>query len=303
MIAALQTGSVSSADPYPDTGLISPFPVYYRALVNFTDSFVYGPELDDIYSNAFQEISDAVVDTLESEYNRITGVQTVSVVLIRKIGDNVFVELDVASDYNFNDEQIRSVLYSVVNEGSIASYITSVQGFNFRRLGEARTPPPAEPISFPVVPSPRSCLEGEFTCLDGGCIPQEYYCDKRPDCQDMSDELECETLRPPEIAPTPPKALPEREPPRAPVGGPCAADQATCQNGQCIPRDYLCDGERDCPDGSDEIKCGTPSPCEPNEFKCQNGRCALKLWRCDGDNDCGDNSDESYCRKYRVCPL
>ncbi|KAJ8369772.1 hypothetical protein SKAU_G00098000 [Synaphobranchus kaupii] len=256
--------------------------IYYRALVNFTDSFVYGPELEDIDSYTFQEISDAVVDTLESEYNRITGVQTVSVVIIRKISGNVFVELDVASDYNSNDEQIRSVLYSVVKEGSIASYVTSVEGFEFRHLGE-------------VVPSTRPCVQNEFACQDGGCIPQEYYCDKRPDCLDMSDELDCETISPPEIPPTAAKPLPDRQPPQPPVGGPCKAGQATCQNGECIPRDYLCDGERDCTDGSDENKCGTPSPCEPNEFKCQNGRCALKLWRCDGDNDCGDNSDESYC--------
>ncbi|KAJ8390133.1 hypothetical protein AAFF_G00110070 [Aldrovandia affinis] len=273
----LPSGEEDGSTPEPTTvGKI----MYYRALVNFTDSFVYGPELENIFSDAFQEISDAVVDTLESEYNRIAGIQTVNVVLMRKIGSNVFVELDVESEYNYNDEQILSVLYSVVNEGSVASYITSVQGFEFRRLGE-------------VVPSPRPCVQGEFTCQDGGCIPQEYYCDKRPDCLDMTDELNCETIIQPEIGPTPAKV--DRLPPRPPVGGPCTSDQATCQNGECIPRDYLCDGERDCTDGSDEIKCGTPSPCEPNEFKCQNGRCALKLWRCDGDNDCGDNSDESYC--------
>lgn len=40
------------------------FLVYYRALVNFTDSLVYGPELEDIYSAAFNEVSEAVVDTV-----------------------------------------------------------------------------------------------------------------------------------------------------------------------------------------------------------------------------------------------
>lgn len=39
-------------------------PVYYRALVNFTYSLVYSPELEDIFSPAFMEISDAVVDTV-----------------------------------------------------------------------------------------------------------------------------------------------------------------------------------------------------------------------------------------------
>uniref|UniRef100_A0A8D3BG34 Heparan sulfate proteoglycan 2 n=1 Tax=Scophthalmus maximus TaxID=52904 RepID=A0A8D3BG34_SCOMX len=226
-------------------------------------------ELEDIFSPAFNEISEAVVDTLESDYNRIPGVQTVSVVLIKDDGVDVFVELDVGSDYNTDDEQIRGVLYNVVREGAIASYVTSVQGFQFRRLGE-------------VTPSIRPCMPDEHRCGDGTCILMEYLCDNRPDCRDMSDETNCGEWLP--KAPRPPG------PP-----GPCRADQATCQSGECIPRDYICDGERDCSDGSDEFRCGTPSPCEPNEFKCKNGRCALKLWRCDGDNDCEDNSDETDC--------
>lgn len=46
--------------------VLSVVPVYYRALVNFTDSLVYGPELEDIFSAAFNEISEAVVDTVRS---------------------------------------------------------------------------------------------------------------------------------------------------------------------------------------------------------------------------------------------
>uniref|UniRef100_A0A8C2WMG3 Heparan sulfate proteoglycan 2 n=1 Tax=Cyclopterus lumpus TaxID=8103 RepID=A0A8C2WMG3_CYCLU len=264
---------------------ISVFLVYYRALVNFTDSLVYGPALEDIFSSAFNEISEAVVDTLESDYNRIPGVQTVSVVLIKEDGVDVFVEMDVGSDYNSNDEQIRSVLYNVVKEGSIASYVTSVQGFQFRRLGE-------------VTAGIRPCMSDEHRCGDGTCILAEYLCDNRPDCRDMSDETNCEPKRPTTPATTTPATITTtvKKPPRPPSPpGPCRADQATCQSGECIPRDYVCDGERDCSDGSDEFRCGTPSPCEPNEFKCRNGRCALKLWRCDGDNDCEDNSDETDC--------
>ncbi|XP_052450998.1 basement membrane-specific heparan sulfate proteoglycan core protein isoform X27 [Carassius gibelio] len=287
------SGDEDGSTPEPSTvepGM--PITIYYRALVNFTNSFQYGPQLDDIDSPAFGEISSAVVDTLESDYNRIPGQQTVNVVLIKEIGKDVFVELDVGSDNNFNETQIRDVLFSVVKEGTIASYDTSVMGFQFRRLGEADTPPRVEPIVVPVIPDARECLSGEFRCQDGlACIPQDYVCDKRPDCNDFSDEMNCAVVPVP-VRPTPPTP-PKTRPPPGP--GPCRADQATCQNGQCISRDYVCDGETDCTDGSDEFNCGTPSPCEPNEFKCQNGRCALKLWRCDGDNDCQDNSDEMNC--------
>ncbi|XP_061075722.1 basement membrane-specific heparan sulfate proteoglycan core protein-like isoform X3 [Conger conger] len=279
------TPEPSEVTPTP-TSTPTPTPavttIYYRALVNFTHSFDYSPALEDIYSDTFQEISDVIVDTLESLYSSIAGFQTISVVLIKKVSGHLFVELDVGSDFNSNDKEIRNVLYTAVKKGTLAPYTTSVEGFQFRRLGE-------------VVPSRRACMEDEFMCVDGSCILLEYLCDKRPDCLDMSDELDCDEITSPDTSPAPTITTPDRKSPQPSLPGACRVDQARCPSGECIPRDYLCDGEKDCPDGSDEIKCGTPSPCEPNEFKCQNGRCALKLWRCDGDNDCGDHSDESYC--------
>uniref|UniRef100_A0A3P8QRF2 Heparan sulfate proteoglycan 2 n=1 Tax=Astatotilapia calliptera TaxID=8154 RepID=A0A3P8QRF2_ASTCA len=243
---------------------------------NFT-SLVYGPEYEEIFSREFIELSEAVVDT----------VCPVLINCIREDGVDVFVEIDVGSEYNANEEQIRSVLYNVVKEGAIASYSTSVQGFQFRRLGV-------------VTPSVRPCMPDEHRCGDGTCILMEYLCDNRQDCRDMSDELNCGEWPHWPIIPiitTPATTVDTTQKVVRPPGqpGPCRVDQATCQTGECIPRDYICDGQRDCPDGSDEFRCGTPSPCEPNEFKCKNGRCALKLWRCDGDNDCEDNSDETDC--------
>ena len=35
----------------------------------------------------------------------------------------------------------------------------------------------------------------------------------------------------------------------------CGPTQATCSNGQCIPRDRVCDGTYDCNDRSDELNC------------------------------------------------
>ncbi|XP_041425838.1 basement membrane-specific heparan sulfate proteoglycan core protein isoform X9 [Xenopus laevis] len=288
-----------------------PFLIYYRALVNFTQSIDYTPDLDNVSSPEFTELSEAVVDTLESEYHKIPGEQMVSVVYVKIIDRDTFVELDVGSEGNSNDAEIRQVLFSVIDSGSIASYIISTQGFQFRRLGS-------------VTPSVRPCRADEFTCTSGDCVPAEYRCDQRHDCRDMSDELGCEsepsvtgseeprtttlgprpgpvsTARPattsasPVITTTAFKHVTPKPPPDFEARQ-CRRDEARCPNGHCIPRDYLCDGEKDCKDGSDEMQCGTPSPCEPNEFKCKNGRCALKLWRCDGDNDCGDGSDELNC--------
>lgn len=88
----------------------------------------------------------------------------------------------------------------------------------------------------------------------------------------------------------------EKEPiTQRPPSGACQSNQATCSNGQCIPKRSVCDGNIDCSDGSDEDSCNRNGMCEPNEFQCTNRKCVLKTWLCDSDDDCGDNSDEQNC--------
>lgn len=61
----------------------------------------------------------------------------------RELDGWVFVELDVGSEGNADGAQIQEVLHTVISSGSIASYITSPQGFQFRRLGTGK--PTLEP--------------------------------------------------------------------------------------------------------------------------------------------------------------
>ncbi|XP_048256632.1 low-density lipoprotein receptor-related protein 4-like isoform X3 [Haliotis rufescens] len=75
----------------------------------------------------------------------------------------------------------------------------------------------------------------------------------------------------------------------------CPGGQFSCMRGICISRAWTCDGERDCPDGSDESRDTCPSgasPCGQGEVSCTDGTCYNKEWQCDGEFDCVDRSDE-----------
>ncbi|XP_061196173.1 dorsal-ventral patterning tolloid-like protein 1 [Saccostrea echinata] len=90
----------------------------------------------------------------------------------------------------------------------------------------------------------------------------------------------------------------------------CGGQDFQCQNHKCVDYSWVCDGDNDCGDGSDERTCtttttpisgsGTAHPissgvCQTDEFSCPDHTCIPQIWRCDGDNDCGDNSDERNC--------
>ncbi|XP_070575721.1 uncharacterized protein [Ptychodera flava] len=158
------------------------------------------------------------------------------------------------------------------------------------------------------------CLEGDFRCMNSGCIKSYLRCDGYDNCRDRSDEMGC-------------------------TYGNCSNGKMKCMSGsdmgvcidleyrcdrvvdcydgedenQCVCKDKkefqcttsgrcvdisdLCDGNYDCPDSSDEMNCNDSGMyCAEDYFKCDNDRnCIPPSWKCDGANDCFDQTDEHDC--------
>ncbi|ESO82185.1 hypothetical protein LOTGIDRAFT_170222, partial [Lottia gigantea] len=82
----------------------------------------------------------------------------------------------------------------------------------------------------------------------------------------------------------------------------CASNKYQCNNGRCISEVWLCDGDNDCGDMSDEKNCPEKT-CRPDEFRCNNSLCISQALVCDTDNDCGDSSDEGeFCTNHKCQP-
>ncbi|XP_068625234.1 prolow-density lipoprotein receptor-related protein 1 [Battus philenor] len=88
----------------------------------------------------------------------------------------------------------------------------------------------------------------------------------------------------------------------------CPDGHFHCGRGRCIEMALACDGDADCPDGSDEDSSPT-GPCAnvtcsgDRSLQCDTNRCIPKTWVCDGLKDCTDGADETAGACARAgCP-
>ncbi|XP_072029649.1 uncharacterized protein [Amphiura filiformis] len=90
-----------------------------------------------------------------------------------------------------------------------------------------------------IASEPIQCLQDQFDCGSGICIPEGWHCDNITDCIRNTDEYGCYGFRT------------------------CSPQEFLCGDGACIPLEMVCDGTSECGDNTDEIGCPTSASTQP----------------------------------------
>ncbi|CAH0717661.1 unnamed protein product, partial [Brenthis ino] len=179
-----------------------------------------------------------------------------------------------------------------------------------------------------------SCPEDNYRCSDGTCIKLYKRCDGKYDCMDRDDEDGCDidefietepvlTCSSGEFACERNKSicLPYTARCNSKVDCPGATDEDGCdlhcetrlsslfsckQEYMCINKKHVCNGRKDCTDGSDETleACAKVNKTAPlhsmfpmsdcsRGYRCDSGQCIEWSQVCDTRPDCIDHSDEN----------
>lgn len=102
------------------------------------------------------------------------------------------------------------------------------------------------------------CLPRQFECEDlfgkKKCILEEWRCDRHIDCKNGIDEEDCDYSQRPETQLQLINAFDNTNKLN------CSDDQFLCKNiKECVPKSAICDGRKNCLDGTDEWECAESS--------------------------------------------
>ncbi|KAG5684646.1 hypothetical protein PVAND_013864 [Polypedilum vanderplanki] len=162
--------------------------------------------------------------------------------------------------------------------------------------------------------NPNTCFIDEFRCDNGECISMQYRCDHNYNCKDKSDEKNCpkegelfkcktDQIQCPntdvciyttQLCDQTKDCEDGFDESAENCNRKCHKTEFKCDSGQCIPKEFECNGQIDCVDGTDEHT-GCIPVCKSPKKACRDGHCIPAKLFCDGNEDCRDGYDEANC--------